>query len=32
MGVEQRPVPEYAGRSGAALAYRALWDEIDSYL
>ena len=28
MGVERRPVTDYAPRSNAARAYRALWDEI----
>jgi cellulose biosynthesis protein BcsQ len=30
MGVERRPVGEYAGKSSAAKAYRALFEEIDA--
>jgi len=30
MGTERRPVGEYANKSAAAIAYRKLWEEIDS--
>ena len=30
MGLERRPVTDYAPRSTAARAYRALWDEVRS--
>lgn len=30
MGVERRPVGEYAARSAAAIAYRNLWEEVDA--
>ncbi len=30
MGVERRPVGEYAPRSAAAVAYRKLWEEVDA--
>jgi cellulose biosynthesis protein BcsQ len=32
MGIERRPLPEYAPRSDAARAYRELWDEVKSVL